>query len=183
MERLSDDVRRFIVQRLAMFDTPSQVAEAVKAEFGIEVTRQAVRAYDPTARNAKKPARKWAVIFEETRKRFLAQTSAIPIAQRAVRLRRLDRMYMAAESSKNYALAAQLLEQAAKEEGELFTNARRLQHSASFGGGVLAVPMMMNDGHAVTAEEWSRVAASQQSELRESARAAAAEATVSGRQT
>ena len=41
---LPDDVRLFIVERLACFDAPKAVAEAVKAEFGLDVSRQAIEA-------------------------------------------------------------------------------------------------------------------------------------------
>src|SRR3954452_10970604 len=44
---LTDDVKTFIVRTLAAFDTPSQVARLVKAEYGIDVSRQQVEVYDP----------------------------------------------------------------------------------------------------------------------------------------
>ena len=53
MATLSNEVKAFIVQALACFDTPSQVAAAVREEFGIEVTRQKCEAHDPTKRAGK----------------------------------------------------------------------------------------------------------------------------------
>ncbi|MEN1613625.1 DUF2280 domain-containing protein, partial [Pseudomonas aeruginosa] len=47
MATLNSDVKAFIVQALACFDTPSQVAESVKKEFGIEVSRQQIESHDP----------------------------------------------------------------------------------------------------------------------------------------
>ena len=47
MPTLTDEIKTFIVRGLARFDTPSQVAEAVKANFNVELKRQHVYAYDP----------------------------------------------------------------------------------------------------------------------------------------
>ncbi|HDE2557988.1 TPA: DUF2280 domain-containing protein, partial [Klebsiella pneumoniae] len=60
--------------------------------------------------------------------------SDIPIANKAYRLRALDRMMTKAESMRNMALAASLMEQAAKECGDAYTNKQKVEHS-----GVLAV--------------------------------------------
>lgn len=125
MAELSEEVKTFIVQHLAMFDTPSQVAEAVMEEFGVMITRQKAEEYNPY-RNGKKPGKKWLALFDATRKAFLDKMAEIPTANKAVRLRRLDRMAAAAEKRGNYVLARELLEQIAKECGDAFTNKRRL---------------------------------------------------------
>ena len=39
MAALKGEVKAFIVQSLACFDTPSQVVDAVKKEFGITIPR------------------------------------------------------------------------------------------------------------------------------------------------
>ncbi|MGJ3438614.1 DUF2280 domain-containing protein [Pseudomonas sp. Je.1.5.c] len=122
MAALTSDVKAFIVQALACFDTPTQVSQAVKQEFDIDVTRQQVEQHDPTKRAGANLAAKWRTLFEDTRKRFREETSEIPIANRAFRLRALGRMAEKAESMKNMALTAQLLEQAAKEVGDVYVN-------------------------------------------------------------
>lgn len=122
MAALSNDVKAFIVQALACFDTPSQAVEAVQKEFSITVTRQQVETHDPTKYSGKGLAKRWVALFEDTRKRFREETSEIPIANRAFRLRALGRMAEKAESMKNMALTAQLLEQAAKEVGDVYVN-------------------------------------------------------------
>ncbi|AEA70192.1 Putative phage protein [Pseudomonas brassicacearum subsp. brassicacearum NFM421] len=126
MAALQNDVKAFIVQALACFDTPSQVVEAVQKEYGVSVTRQQVETHDPTKTSGKGLAKRWVTMFEDTRKRFREETSDIPIANRAFRLRTLGRMAEKAENMKNMALTAQLLEQAAKEVGDVFVN-RRLE--------------------------------------------------------
>lgn len=158
MAKLSHDVKVFIVQRLAMYDTPTQVADAVKETFGVEIDRRQAETYD-AERPGEKPAKRWIALYEATRTRFLESVSDIPIANRAVRLRRLERMACAAEAKRNYPLAAQLHEQAAKEVGDYYTNTRNLAHSGVIGGGVLAVPVPPD------ADQWAATAAAQQALL------------------
>jgi hypothetical protein len=130
-DKLTDAQQTAVVQRLAMYDSPQQVADWVKEEFGIDMTRQAVQYYDPTV--GEKPSEKWCAIFEATRSEFLKTTADIPIANKSVRLRRLERMALAAERQRNYLLAAQLHEQAAKEVGEIYTNRHKMEHTGKDG--------------------------------------------------
>lgn len=124
MAALKDEVKAFIVQALACFDAPSQVANSVKEQFGVEVSRQLCERYDPTKYAGRDLSQKWKTYFEECRKRFRAETEDIPIANRAFRLRALGRMAEKAENMRNMALTAQLLEQAAKECGDVYVNRR-----------------------------------------------------------
>ncbi|UIW10332.1 protein of unknown function DUF2280 [Flyfo siphovirus Tbat2_3] len=127
MASLKSEVKAFIVQGLACFDTPSQVVEAVKKEFDLDITRQQVASHDPTKAAGIGLAAKWVELFKSTRARFQTEISDIPIANRAYRLRALDRMATRAESIKNIALAAQLMEQAAKEVGDAYTNKQKIE--------------------------------------------------------
>lgn len=124
--KLTDEVKTFIVQALACFDSPSFVSAAVKKEFGVEASRQLVESHDPNKKAASGLAPKWRALFEETRKAFLEDTAGIAISHRAVRLRALQRMAEKAETSGNMVLAASLMEQAAKECGNAYTNKREL---------------------------------------------------------
>lgn len=136
MATLNNEVKAFIVQALACFDTPSQVAAAVKEEFGIEITRQNCEIYDPTKRAGRTLAKRWVTLFHDTRKRFREETADIPIANRAYRLRTLGRIAEKAENMRNLALTAQLLEQAAKEVGDVYVN----RQPKPEGGGEDVVP-------------------------------------------
>jgi hypothetical protein len=143
MAALKEDVKAFIVQALACFDKPSQVATAVKDEFKIEVTRQQVESYDPTKYAGRTLNIKWRTLFEDTRKRFREETAEIGIANRAARLRALDRMADKAESKGNLPLAMQIIEQAAKEVGDVYVNRRLDPPKALAGtneGGIPAAP-------------------------------------------
>lgn len=125
MAALKNEVKSFIVQALACFDTPSQVVEAVKNEYGVMVSRQQVETHDPTKSAGKGLAMKWVTLFHDTRKRFREETAEIPIANRAFRLRALNRFVEKAETMKNIGLAMQILEQAAKETGDIYVNRAR----------------------------------------------------------
>ncbi|WP_404851648.1 DUF2280 domain-containing protein [Enterobacter asburiae] len=133
MATLKGEVKAFIVQSLACFDTPSQVVELVKKEFGLSITRQQVESHDPTKANGRGLAQKWVELFHETRKRFQTELSDIPIANKAYRLRALDRMMSRAEGMKNMALAASLMEQAAKEVGDAYSNKQKVEHTSPDG--------------------------------------------------
>lgn len=123
---MTDEVKAFVVQALASFDTPSQVVEAVKAEYGLTLTPQGVQSYDPTKHTGRNLSAKWRVLFEKARKAFVEDSSGIPIAHRSTRLRALQRMAAKAEAAKNYPLAAQLHKQAAEEMGNAYTNRREV---------------------------------------------------------
>lgn len=133
MATLKGEVKAFIVQSLACFDTPSQVVELVKKEFGLSITRQQVESHDPTKANGRGLAQKWVDIFNATRERFQNEISDIPIANKAYRLRALDRMMTRAEGMKNMALAASLMEQAAKEVGDAYSNKQKVEHTSPDG--------------------------------------------------
>lgn len=133
-EKLPSEVQTFIVQQLAMFETPSAVVALVNQEFGLTISRQSVEKYDPTKVAGKQVAEKWRTLFHETRKTFLADTADIAVSHRAVRMRTLQRMVENAERMKNYALAASLLEQAAKEMGDAYSNRQKVEHSGKDGG-------------------------------------------------
>ncbi|ENC9771297.1 TPA: DUF2280 domain-containing protein [Citrobacter koseri] len=141
MATLKGEVKAFIVQSLACFDTPSQVVELVKKEFGLNITRQQVESHDPTKANGRGLAQKWVDMFNATRERFQNEISDIPIANKAYRLRVLDRMATRAEGMKNLALTAEIIEQAAKECGDAYTNKHKFEHSGPNGGAIQTITM------------------------------------------
>lgn len=133
MAALKPEVKAYIIQMLACYDTPSQVVEAVQKDFGIAITRQQVETHDPTKVSGKTLAKKWVDMFNTTRDRFLNEISDIPIANKAYRLRVLQRMSTTAEGMKNLGMTAQLLEQAAKEVGEAYSNKQKVEHTSPDG--------------------------------------------------
>jgi hypothetical protein len=91
-EELTFIQKGFLVQRLACFDTPTVAAKVFKEEYGVELKRNRVSYYDPTTKMGAALAEDFKKLFFETRKQFLEDLESIPIANKAVRLRRLDRM-------------------------------------------------------------------------------------------
>jgi hypothetical protein len=133
MAALKPEVKAFIIQSLACFDSLAIVAEAVQKQFGIKVTPQQIKSHDPTKASGKGLAKKWVALFNSTRTRFQTEISDIPIANKSYRLRTLDRMMTKAEKMQNLALAASLMEQAAKEVGEAYTNRQKFEHTSPDG--------------------------------------------------
>ena len=126
MAELTSDQRLEIVRALACFTTPTEVSKAMKEQYGLDVPVQQVVKYDPT-KAAFEGAAEYRTLFEEMRKGYLEQVSAVPIANQGYRLQVLQKGLDASLASKNFVLAANLLEQAAKEVGGVLTNERNLK--------------------------------------------------------
>lgn len=109
MAALKEPIKIFIVQSLACFETPQQVADTVKQEFKIEVSRQQVSLYDPTKYVGRNLSKKLKDLFEQTRKDFKTNIYDIPLANKAVRLRELQNMY--GEWGKNKIMKQNLIKQ------------------------------------------------------------------------
>lgn len=94
------------------------MAEAVQTNFGLVVSRQLVETNDPTKRCSKGLAKRSVTLFEDTRASFRETMIEVLVANLAYRLRALGRMV---EERGHRAQAAKLLEQAAKECGDMYT--------------------------------------------------------------
>ncbi|EPV7561911.1 DUF2280 domain-containing protein [Acinetobacter baumannii] len=113
MATLKEPVKIFIVQSLACFDTPQQVVEAVREEFNIELTRQQVASYDPTKATCRALSKKLTALFNKTREDFKKNIYDIPLANKAYRLRELQKIY---EGWKNNRLMKQGVIKQVREE-------------------------------------------------------------------
>ena len=110
MAALKEPVKIFIVQSLACFDTPQQVADAVKQRFGIEIERQQCENYDPTKYAGRNLSEKLRDLFERTRSDFKENIEDIPIANKAFHFKELQQMY--GDYTKNKVMKAKVLKQA-----------------------------------------------------------------------
>jgi len=128
--KLSSDQQTAVVMALASFDAPTTIASKLLAEHGIEITVQAIECYDPTKKAGSKLSPRWTQLFHSARQQFVTDTAGIGIAHRAVRLHMLDRMARRAEGAGEFAMAAALLEQAAKEVGDIYSNRRQISGGA-----------------------------------------------------
>jgi hypothetical protein len=136
---LAEDVKTYIVQALACFDSVAQVVDDVKVDFGLVLDRRQVACYDPTLASGADLGKKLKAVFEATRKKFLEDVASVAATNRTVRMRRLERMSVLHRA--NPAMASLLLEQIAKEMGNVFTNKRQTEMSGPDGGPMeFAVP-------------------------------------------
>lgn len=145
MAALNGAVKVFIVERLACFDTPTEVQKAVKQAFGVDVSLPQLTAYNPNLAAGQRLSQVLKDVFDATRKRFLEDTSSIAISHKAYRFRVMERMLEKAEKAGNVAMVAQLLEQAAKEEGGAFTNKQKLEHAGKDGAPLTVVVRKFGD--------------------------------------
>lgn len=120
MATLKEPVKIFIVQALACRDTPQEVADAVKQEFGIQVERMQCAQYDPTKTSGRNLSKKFRALFEETRAKFDEGLIDIPIANKHFRIKQYDKLLV--KNSKNTVMSLKIMEQAAKDLGGQFTN-------------------------------------------------------------
>lgn len=126
----------------------------------MSVSSDQVVYYNPnSSRGSDRLARKWKDLFHETREKFLSETRDIAIANKAYRLRRLQEMADKARRAGNLPLAAEFMEQAAKDVGEYFTNKKILSGP---GGGPIE---QKNINVEVSAEEFEQMTTSEKAML------------------
>ena len=124
MAALKEPVKIFIVQALACRDTPQEVADAVKQEFGVQITRQQVALYDPTKQRGKNLSKKFVELFHETRKKFDDGLIDIPITQKYYRMRQYQKHLE--KNSRNTVMSMSIMKQAAQDLGGQFTNRQEI---------------------------------------------------------
>lgn len=131
--KLLDEHKAFVVVRLACYDSPKEVAQALKGEYGIVLTPQGCEAYDPTKSAGRRLSEKWRALFKKTRDDFHANIERyVPEANRMVRVRHLANAASALKERGNYVGMADMLERIAKEIGNVHSNRREV--SAPNGG-------------------------------------------------
>lgn len=123
MAALKEPVKIYIVQALACRDTPQEVVEQVKQEFGVDISRSQCECYDPTKYSGRNLSKKYVELFEATRERFDEGLIDIPIANKYYRLKQYQRQL---DRTRNVKTALKILEQAAKDIGGQFTNRQEI---------------------------------------------------------
>ncbi|WP_368559682.1 DUF2280 domain-containing protein [Acinetobacter indicus] len=124
MAALKEPVKIFIVQALACRDTPQEVVDLVKQEYGIQISRSQCQAYDPTKYSGRNLSKKFVDLFNKTRTDFDAGLIDIPIANKHYRLKQYQKQLE--RNSKNVVMSLKILEQAAKDVGGQFTNRQEI---------------------------------------------------------
>ena len=83
--KLTTAQQEYVVARLAAFDSPLEVARSVRDRFGISITRNSIRRYDPT--RYPKCAARWKELFYAARHAMLRNKGQAAALDRAVRVR------------------------------------------------------------------------------------------------
>jgi hypothetical protein len=123
---LNDEQKAFIVRAYARFTGTTEICRLFQEEYNVELPSPRAAKYNcggPSFTGAKK----WQQLFLAERKRFLESTQDIGIANKTYRMQELHKLCVIAIGRKNVKLAAELMEQAAKEMGEVFTNKREIR--------------------------------------------------------
>ncbi|MEW5993335.1 MAG: DUF2280 domain-containing protein [Candidatus Zixiibacteriota bacterium] len=154
---LPEAVKVFIVRQLAAFEPPSSVVSMVKAEYGLDVKPQTVECYHPERKAGARLSAKLKAEFYRSRERHLTSVDDIPIAHKAMRLRRLQRLADRAANSGNVVLEASLIEQAAKEAGGVYEGKRQVSGAVAVTGAD-GGPVEHEHRHTWNAEEEVRKA-------------------------
>jgi hypothetical protein len=117
-DKLTDAQKEYIIERLARHEAAAAIAQGVFAEFGVRITHQVVRFYDPTTVSGRKAGRRWQALFWERRRKVLAERGEISFASKASRLFALDQLASRALATGNSREARALMAQIAKEAEE-----------------------------------------------------------------
>lgn len=143
--KLESSHQVFIVQQLAMFERPVDVQEALKQNFEIDISLQAVCHYDISN---PKLSKKLKILFSRTRKKFLDDSSKIPIANKSYRLKILQKQLDTELDQKpvlqNKKAQREILEQAAKESGDAFSNKQKVEVSDPEGKSLIPTSITVN---------------------------------------
>lgn len=128
MKRLSEVIKKRIVEHLACFHTPADVVELIKDEFDVTLTPRHVRAYDPASFQFAASLR-WLEYHAAVRERYRKEIGEVAIAHRAYRLGQLQRTIDVAlelldkDDASAIVAAEQIrkaVETAAKEVGDIY---------------------------------------------------------------
>lgn len=131
MARLNKKVKLFIVRLMAEFETPTDAARQVKDVFGIDITPQQCEAYDPTKRIGQDLSEELRKLFFEYRRKANEELEAIPIANKRYRLQRLQNIIDHDRYKDNPVLVPKMLEQAAKEMTNHYSNEMKIDHTSN----------------------------------------------------
>lgn len=129
---LTEAQQRWIVCRFACHGRLGEVMAEFEQEFGKPITTTTLRNYDMRnirdAEHAKeRGVAKWYPVFKDAQKEYAASIANIPIADATYRLTKIDEMFALAWDRRNFKMAKDLLEQAAKETGGAFSNRRQVE--------------------------------------------------------
>lgn len=92
---LSEREKRFIVIRLATWESPLRISREFEAVFGRSISRKLVWRFDVSKSANQAISKKFHDLFWETRKRFQEEVESLPLANKEARIRNKQERYEA----------------------------------------------------------------------------------------
>ncbi|MFM0288381.1 DUF2280 domain-containing protein [Paraburkholderia megapolitana] len=120
MKPFPPKVRRTIVTALATGHTPSEAARVVFEEHGVQVSRQVCARHDPRRISGRNLSVDLKDLFYNLHEQFVEQIEQIGLAHRADRLVRLQSLYEAAETTKDFRTMLRVVDLARREMTDLY---------------------------------------------------------------
>jgi hypothetical protein len=118
--KLTDAQREYVVERLAVFESPTAITRTLQQEFGVRISHQAIRRYDPT-RSTGCPER-WKLLFAATRQKFIEGKAGRGAANAILRTRKRERMMLRAVET----VADRIIKNTAEYEDDAFAERKPL---------------------------------------------------------
>jgi hypothetical protein len=122
--KLNEEQKAFLIRCRAQFMRARDISDAFREAFGADIDRRQLFTY---SLDFPKLAPKWRELHDRLREDFITKIDAIPIANRAFRLQELQRHYETMKDKRAVGVCQSILEQAAKESGDAFTNKREFK--------------------------------------------------------
>jgi hypothetical protein len=110
------EAQAYMVRLFACYEDTAGVREAVKEEFGLELSSSLVCKYNPL-HSTSGIGKDLVELFHATRANFQAALDDIGIVHKVYRLQKLDEMERKARRSGDFKLSSELMKQAAEELG------------------------------------------------------------------
>jgi len=121
--KLKEIHRAFLVKEFACFAGPKEAVQGLMDKFGIEISEQGAQHYDPSMKQGQRLGKKWKELFRVVRAAFIDDVvETVPESIKSVRIRRLAEASRRYGEHGNYLAMAKMLEQIAKEVGNVHTN-------------------------------------------------------------
>lgn len=128
--KLTDEQKRFLITALAVYRKPQDICTEFAERFGMTIESKLVDRYNPSS-SEYRCGKELTDLFDATRQKFIDEVASHPAAHQAFRILRLGQMAEKAYERNNFALAAKLYEQVAREVGGAFTNEVKVKGSVS----------------------------------------------------
>jgi hypothetical protein len=123
----------YVVRRLAAYDKPKAIAESLAQDFGVTVTIKAIESYNPCLATGRHLGKRWRELFAQAREDYLASTAEIGVTQKAVRIRRRDRLALKAEEAGQFKAASDILDAIARDVGDILDKRQKQDRFAERG--------------------------------------------------